>query len=411
MLVKYFYPFGLFYPVQAGNDAVAASHFEYFESRGWSVEFITIRGDSKRNEAAFRARYPFVNSLWVFDLQWASHYFVNRLHDCALLADQAPVRDAFARPADLYLANYVFSTPLTQLLPSGCRRILETIDVMSDQIRLRSTRLHSKQNPAPALVELQRQYLLETELDLYRFYDAKIMISREDLNTVASAGASGAHYVPRYAAQKDPVWTDSNPRYDLLFVGSRWNPNLDGINWFYRNVYVPYLWPRRVRLAVAGRICEWLDFADQHVTLLGTVEGPLDPVYAASKLVIAPVFEGTGLSIKAIEALGMGKALVAAPPAVRGLDLTSGVFVCLDMMADPRRTADAILGLLADPVRRQELERSAAEYARREFGREAFFAGMDRVIQSVGLDPAESNPRLQIGSQNRAHDSLRNHAA
>lgn len=397
MLVKYFYPWGFFHPVQAGADAVAASHFDYFSFQGWSVEFITLRNDSKRNEAAFRARYPFVESAWVFDLQWASFSLGDQLHAYAELADQQQVRDAFARPADLYFGNYVFTTPLTRLLPDGCRRILESVDVMSDQIRMRSPRqMHSQPIPALALAELQHAYLLRTELDLYRLYDATIMISREDLQTVTRAGATAAYYVPRNAVQKDPVGTDSEPRYDLLFVGSRFELNLDGMNWFYRNVYVPYLWPHGVRLAVAGRICEWLDFADRHVTLLGTVDGPLDPVYSSSKLVIAPVFEGTGLSIKAIEALGMGKALVAAPPAVRGLDPTSGAFVCLDMKANPRRAADTIIELLANPVRRLELEHSAVEYARKEFGREAFFQGMDRVLESIGLVPCTGRQPLPV---------------
>ena len=47
------------------------------------------------------------------------------------------------------------------------------------------------------------------------------------------------------------------------------------------------------------------------------VEGSLDDLYAATKVAVAPVFEGTGLSIKTLEGLAMGRAgygWAKAPP-------------------------------------------------------------------------------------------------
>jgi glycosyltransferase involved in cell wall biosynthesis len=389
MHVKYFYPFGYFWPVQWGADTVAVSHLDYFHELGWTAEVITTDLSSLgRSEKAFRARFPWVTSFTTIDVDQVPVTLRDQLFTYDRAADRRRTREAFARPADLYVTNYVFTAPLTRLLPTGCKRVVETIDVFADQIRLHSLeRLLTHQIPAPTLVDLQREYLLGIELDLYRLFDATIMISREELETVTRAGATNVHYVPRFAAQRGPVGTDPDPLYDLLFVGSDIRPNVEGMNWFYRQVYVPYLWPRGVRLGIAGRICEAVDFADQHVTRLGIVKGSLDPVYAAASIVVAPVFEGTGISIKSVEALGMGKAMVAAPTAVRGIPPDRDAFVLIDMKADPRRTAETILGLLADSARRQALERAAAEYARREFGREAFVAAMDRVVRSVGIEP------------------------
>jgi glycosyltransferase involved in cell wall biosynthesis len=121
--------------------------------------------------------------------------------------------------------------------------------------------------------------------------------------------------------------------------------------------------------------------------LLGVVDGSLAPVYRSAAVVVAPIFEGTGLSIKTVEALAMGKAVVGAPAAARGLDPQAGAFVTLDMKADPRGAADAILDLLADPPKRRALEHRAAAYAEREFGREVFFAAMDRAYQFAGFEP------------------------
>jgi hypothetical protein len=63
------------------------------------------------------------------------------------------------------------------------------------------------------------------------------------------------------------------------------------------------------------------------------------------------------------------------------------------MKADPRGTAETLLGLIQDQDRRRALERTAAAYARREFGREAFFAAMDRVVRAAGHDPVSAGDR------------------
>ena len=88
----------------------------------------------------------------------------------------------------------------------------------------------------------------------------------------------------------------------------------------------------------------------------------------------------------------MGKAVVGAPAAARGLDPRSGAFVTLDMKADPEATADAILGLLADPRKRRALELKASAYAEREFGCGVFFAAMDQAYQLAGFEPS-AGPR------------------
>jgi glycosyltransferase involved in cell wall biosynthesis len=200
-------------------------------------------------------------------------------------------------------------------------------------------------------------------------------------------------YVPRWCpppadAGDEPAATT----YDLLIVASANPINRAGIDWFYRHVFVRHLWRHGVRLAIAGGVCGMLDIADANVTLLGVVDGSLAPVYRSAAVVVAPIFEGSGLSIKTVEALAMGKAVVGTPAAARGLDPRSGAFVTLEMKADPEATADAILGLLADPHERRALGQKASAYAEREFGREVFFAAMDRAYQLAGFEPS-TGPR------------------
>ena len=86
----------------------------------------------------------------------------------------------------------------------------------------------------------------------------------------------------------------------------------------------------------------------------------LESLYNDSKIVINPIFEGTGLSIKLHEALAAGRAVVSTPIGCRGIDPASGVLLCGDMKRQPRHAAELVLDLLADDQKREAMEARAA---------------------------------------------------
>ena len=123
------------------------------------------------------------------------------------------------------------------------------------------------------------------------------------------------------------------------FVGSENQLNTRGILWFYRNIYVPYLRPRGFA---------WRSPAEFAKTLI--LEMPLvhcaratwmisEPLYNDSKLVIVPIFEGTGTGDQAAWSAAAGRAVVSTPVGCRGIDPSSGAFVCVDMKRQPREAA------------------------------------------------------------------------
>ena len=187
----------------------------------------------------------------------------------------------------------------------------------------------------------------------------------------------------------------AHPRkFDLLFVASGVPLNVRGISWFHEHVYLPYLRRHKVRLAIAGNVCRHFQVQDAYIHRLFRIEGSLRELYAKAKIVIVPIFEGTGLSIKTLEGLAMGRAVITTPVGSRGLGHGRGAFVQIDMRADPRGTADAVLELLEDSARREQLERSAMTFVGRYFSREACFAALDQAMQRIGLVEAAAPARL-----------------
>jgi glycosyltransferase involved in cell wall biosynthesis len=91
--------------------------------------------------------------------------------------------------------------------------------------------------------------------------------------------------------------------------------------------------------------------------------GDLTTAYDRAWVVVSPLRMGTGLKIKSIEALGMGKALVSAPAGYTGLEDGLGkAYLPGDLASE---FIDNCVKLLCDSAARRSLESSAYEFASR----------------------------------------------
>jgi len=308
---------------------------------------------------------------------------------CKIRASPVLAR-ALLEPPDLFFANYFFSAPMLDLLPARCKKVLETHDLWTHQFLAQEHHFAPDAPPDP-LEPVRKRYLFQFETSVYNLYDAAIMCQPEELAEARATQNANFHYVPRmHPLAEQAAHQKTEQPIDLLFVGSDNYFNQDGINWFHRHVYEPYLSAQRVRLSLVGRICEQVKFDGQNVCKMGLIRGGIEElrkVYDLAKLVIVPMRKGTGVSIKTLEALGMGCAVVSTPVGARGLRHAEEAMVCLDMEADPKATADRILRLLASDTERHAWEIAALSYMRKHHSREAFYRSMDTVMESVGFSP------------------------
>ena len=87
------------------------------------------------------------------------------------------------------------------------------------------------------------------------------------------------------------------------------------------------------------------------------------------------------MRVKTLEALAAGKALVASPAAVAGIDVTDGVQIRL--AEDDEKFAAAISELLESPQRRAALGAAAREWAERNAGWDARIDEHERLLRSL----------------------------
>ncbi len=118
----------------------------------------------------------------------------------------------------------------------------------------------------------------------------------------------------------------------LFHIGAmNWIPNEEGIKWFLDQV-----WPRvsrahpELKFYLAGReMPEWLTRLNtKNVHVVGEVDDALD--FIASKAIeIVPLFSGSGIRIKIIEGMAMGKAVISTSIGAEGIHVENGKNIML----------------------------------------------------------------------------------
>ncbi len=111
----------------------------------------------------------------------------------------------------------------------------------------------------------------------------------------------------------------------LLFVGSYFYPNIQGIIWFCKEV-MPYI---KKKLIIAGNGMEKIRnmINDDNIEVYGYIEN-LSELYQRSDAVVLPILSGEGMKVKTAEAMMYGKPIFATDEALEGYDIGNVTDIC-----------------------------------------------------------------------------------
>jgi len=183
-----------------------------------------------------------------------------------------------------------------------------------------------------------------------------------------------------------PVSKEAESNDTVLFVGNFVHPpNVDAAVWLTKRI-LPQVWTRHpkavLQLVGAAPPFSVRRLATSRVLVTGTVPD-VAPYLTAATVVLAPLRMGGGIRIKVMDALALGKAVVATPLAAEGLGVSDGQEL---LMAEGEQAfADAVSRTLSDAQLRQSLSQNARRWAAR-FGEPARVgAAFERLYESLSL--------------------------
>jgi len=225
------------------------------------------------------------------------------------------------------------------------------------------------------------------ELDSLQLYDGLVPISVVDELQWKALGyqkpcwtMAGSIELADYPLDKTGINFPS-----VFFIGSLdWMPNQEGLQWFFEKVWaqVVEVFPD-LQCYIAGRNApDWfLKQEIPNVVFVGEVASAID--FMQSKTVmICPLFSGSGMRIKIIEAMALAKPIVATSIAAEGINCSSGENI---LIADtPKEFASALVQYIENENFAERVGDAARDFVAREHHTAALIEGLERFYVSLG---------------------------
>ncbi len=174
------------------------------------------------------------------------------------------------------------------------------------------------------------------------------------------------------ASFDESIYKQNNSKVEpksLFFIGRLdWKPNEEGLWWFVKNV-----WPNiikkypELKFYIAGRNMDSAikKLNSKNIIALGEVEDAIEFMNSKS-IMICPLFSGSGMRVKIIEAMALGKTIISTSIGAEGIPCTHDENILLaDTASEFEKT---ILKCIEDTSLCSKIGENAYSFANRNYG-------------------------------------------
>ena len=280
-------------------------------------------------------------------------------------AELRTVLKRWSSDTHFHIALASASSMVPYLRLPGLARIPTVVDLIDVDSEKWFDYAATKRGPKSWLYRLEGRRLRRLEQDLATWAKAITLVSAAEvgiLRQFCSEGqvkAIGNGVDLEYFQPQEP-----QTEQGCVFVGALdyW-PNIEGICWFCEDV-----WPKvrsrypEATVSIVGRrpapaVCRLAQLPG--VKLVGQVPD-VRPHLSGAAVSIVPLRIARGIQNKVLESMAMGKAAVASPQALEGLEAQPGADVLC--ASTPQQWVDSILSLMAMPDLRRRIGAAGRRY-------------------------------------------------
>ncbi len=209
------------------------------------------------------------------------------------------------------------------------------------------------------------------EIQIMNKYDLLVPITSRDGAILNKHGNTKPVHVSQTGIDSSVLIPNSkNLKHPTLFhIGSlEWSPNQEGLIWFFDNCWdlIREKYPD-LQFFIAGRNSPpWFQKIMNlpNVVFKGEVTDAYEFINSKSIMVV-PLFSGSGMRIKIIEGMALGKPIVTTQVGTEGISTTSGVNIVVTNGVDG--FVQSISDLIEDREYFDKISKNAIEYIHENF--------------------------------------------
>lgn len=168
----------------------------------------------------------------------------------------------------------------------------------------------------------------------------------------------------------------------LFHIGAmNWAPNSEAITWFLDEIW-PEMTTLPVELHLAGRSMpeSYMRLEDERIKIHGEVAQATDFMNAYDVMVV-PLLSGSGMRVKIIEGMALGKVVITTSIGAEGIEYTNGKNI---LIADtPEEFRDHVKRLVENPDSGSEIARNARLLVEEKYNNEVIIQNLVRFYESL----------------------------
>lgn len=308
--------------------------------------------------------FGILKNLFFSSFPYNAARFISPKYEAALMAVLT------SRQVDIIQLEGLYLMPYIQLLRkySSAKIVLRAHNV---EYLLWEQRAAAEKNILKKIyLRILAKRMKKFEQQCINTYDLLVPISNPDYDRYVKMGNNKPTHVCPFGytvpAKKNTV---TSKCIRLFFLGALdWQPNIDGLLWFINSV-----WPNvvaanpEIQLQVAGRnACKEIINACRrnNVEFLGQIP-EVDTLYASNDVMVVPLFSGSGMRVKIIEAMAHGKVVISTTKGAEGIDCINKEHILLAGSVEEFITT--ILSLAGDFQLYKKISENAAAMVREKF--------------------------------------------
>ncbi len=198
-------------------------------------------------------------------------------------------------------------------------------------------------------------------------YDFLIPITQVDAKKYASLGVRcPIHVLPAgIDVERIESYKSNKEINSIFFIGALdWIPNQEGLLWFLKEVLCKI---KNIDFYIAGRNATQnfiKILKNYNLNYLGEVEDAYD-FMASNSIMVVPLFSGSGMRIKILEGMAMGKIIVSTSLGAEGIEYSADENIIIANNA--QQFIEKISMLNTDNDLRQKVSKNAKKYVHANF--------------------------------------------
>ena len=220
-------------------------------------------------------------------------------------------------------------------------------------------------------LKILSQRIKKFEKEQLNKYDLLVPITERDGTILAKLGNTNPCHLSQSGIDSTELIPNAkNLEHPSLFhIGSlEWAPNQEGLVWFLEKCWetIHEKYPD-LKFYIAGRNAPvWLQrkMGLNNVVFLGEVQDAYQFMNSKS-IMIVPLFSGSGMRIKIIEGMALGKPIVTTSVGTEGIETTSGKNIVIANTNE--EFIQSVSKLISDKTFFDEIGKNAIEYIHENF--------------------------------------------